>query len=117
MSVEEHLWFTDEGTRTAEEGHGVFVQKYFGLAAPSADYAAYAIRNLGWIEATRQSDGAIRLRYAKGPWPRARADCKAWLLKTGSVAPWISVSVYKGKTWHPTLCPLAAIIERLDKDQ
>ena len=97
---ERPLWFTGDGQcREALAGHGDYVRRYLGLPmAAGGDLAAYALRNLGWLEMT--VGAAARLRYhGKGIAPRAADSARRWLLDhRGGIAS-VTRSVFVGSEW------------------
>jgi hypothetical protein len=97
---ERQLWFTDDGhCREASAGHSEYVRRLVGLPlAAGGDVAAYALRNLGWVEMT--VGPVARLRYhGKGITRRAADAARGWLLDRGAQIVSVTRSVFVGAEW------------------
>ena len=97
---ERPLWFTDDGQcREALAGHGEYVRRHLGLPMTAGgDLAAYALRNLGWLEL--RVGAVARLRYhGKGISPRAADAARAWLRDHGRGIGSVTRSVFVGAEW------------------
>jgi RimJ/RimL family protein N-acetyltransferase len=98
--AERPLWFTDDGQcREALAGHGEYVRRHLGLpVAAAGDFAAYALRNLGWVEMT--FGAALRLRYhGKGVAAGAAGAARAWLLDRAPRIVSVTRSVFVASEW------------------
>jgi hypothetical protein len=94
---ERPLWFTDDGQcREALAGHREYVRRHLGLPlAAGGDLAAYALRNLGWLELT--ASPAARVRYhGKGIAPKAADAARVWLLHRRGGIVSVTRSVFVG---------------------
>ena len=96
------LWFTDGGAlHQAPTGHAPFVRDTLKITAVPDDLAAYAIRNLGWIECLIRSDGRIRLRYALGiADPKAATRARDWILSVWQCATAVDLTMWRDGHWE-----------------
>ena len=97
----QYLWFTDAGfAHDAPGGHADFVRRHLGLSPLlSGDCAAYAMRNLGWVELTT-AGATARLRYhAKGVKRSAAQAARKWLLEREQRIVSVSRAVFVGFEW------------------
>lgn len=107
-------WFTHDGDmHAAPLGHARFVADYLGLQAGSQDLAGYALRNLGWIEASKRADGLVRLRYVAQVDPHAAARARDWLISDRGQL--VDRNVERAGQWVRHQESAQAAIEALDR--
>jgi len=96
------LWFTHSGAlHEAPKGHARYLRDTLRISAAPDDLAAYAIRNLGWIECLVRSDGRTALRYApRAVSPKAAGRAHDWILSAWQFVAAVELTMWRDGRWE-----------------